>query len=113
MPGDGPYARLYLSVRQDEKFDGIADQPCVMGHYALLLLAAEAAYPEPVAVPRWADQAVLDDLAQRGIIGFLPGDCYIVCGLKTERERRAEQARAAGKARAKDAKREGGRFTSD
>ena len=113
MPGDGAYARLYLTVRQDEKFKGISDSPCAFGHYALLLLAAEAAYPEPPAIPRWADQSVLDDLAERGIIELVAGDCYTVCGLAAERDRRIEWARAAGKVRAEGAKREGGRFTSE
>ena len=114
MPGDGPYARIYLSVRSDPKFEGISSNPLVMGHYVLLLLAAEAHFPEPVAVPRWVDEDVLSDLVKRGIIDLKPDDCYRVHGLAAEREQRLSVQQRGGLERARSGKRNAqGRFDPD
>jgi hypothetical protein len=95
-----------LSIRQDPKFAGIANDPLTMGHYTLLLLDAEAAFPHPASVPRWVDQQVFDDLVARGIVDQHEGDRYTVHGLLAEREARVESARKAGKARAATGRRD-------
>ncbi len=96
---DGKYSRLYWSVKDDEKFDGIRSNPAVFGTWALLLMDADAVWPSSASLPRWIRKRDLEVLVTALIVDLLPDDRYRIHGLDTEREKRAASARVGADVR--------------
>ncbi len=91
------YSKLYwrFAVEFEEAFHDDA----VLATWCRLLVAADIAYPQPVEVPRRVPEAVLEKLASMKLVKLLPGDRYEIRGMKAERERQRDHAKAAATAR--------------
>ena len=92
MSERAPYSRVYWSVMDDEKFDGIRHDCRAMGAWLTLLLQADMAWPATAYIPRHIPKAALVDLANARIIELLSGHRYRIVGLDAERERRRAAA---------------------
>lgn len=92
---DRPYSRLYLSVMDDPKFDGIREDVRLFGSWALLLVIADGAYPAPAYCPPMVSKGALRRLADAGLVDVLTGGRYRMHGLANEREMRSQRARDA------------------
>ena len=109
MANTNPYSRVYWSVIDDARFEGIYTDDRHFSTWVRLLMIADGAFPAPASVPRAARTASVRALADRGIIDLLPGGLFRVHGMNGERERRAEHS--GGLVRAATAIRgAGGRF---
>ena len=96
---DDPYSRLYWRVKGDKRFEHVYGcDPC-WAAYTRLLIDAEASYPAPASLPRTLKPHARTQLAEAGIIELQPHDCFIVHGLKAERDRRSEAARGSAEGR--------------
>lgn len=98
-PGDGPYARVYYTVVEDERFATVYHDDHAFAWWVRLLLIADGAWPASPPVPRAIKAPILDVLVRCGLIDMRPGDCYRIHGLDAERERRAKRAQYASNAR--------------
>jgi hypothetical protein len=94
------YSRVYASIPSDPKFAHVYHDDAALATWLRLLLAADASWPQPAAVPRRTDQRPLDQLAAAGLVDLLPGDLFLIHGLDAERHEKAAQATEAGKKRA-------------
>lgn len=94
-----PYVRVYYRIIDDPKFSSVYDNDASLAAWLRLLLAADAMHPAPAHIPRGVKAAALDRLVKAELIDLLPGDRYRLHGLKSERERRQEQARKAARER--------------
>jgi hypothetical protein len=94
-----PYSRVYWKVRSDERFVGIYSDDHHFATWVRLLIAAEAAWPEPADIPSTARRASLRALSDAGIIVLLDAGLFRVHGLDAERMRRQERAATAASAR--------------
>lgn len=94
-----PYSRVYWKVRSDERFAGIYTDDHHFATWVRLLIAAEAAWPEPADVPATARRASLRALEAAAIIVLLDGGLFRLHGLDAERMRRQDHATAAAAAR--------------
>ena len=90
-----PYSRVYWSVMDDPKFDGIRENVAHLGTWTLLLLVAEMAYPAPAMLPRCVPDESVAALVAKELVDVLTGDRYSVRGLAKEREKRSEWGRNA------------------
>lgn len=97
---DRPYSRLYWSVMDDDKFDGIREDMRHFGTWSLLLMVADMAWPAPAFLPP-APKASVAALVTAGLVDLLSGNRYRVHGLDAERGRRSDAAREAGLASAR------------
>jgi hypothetical protein len=102
-----PYSRVYWSFLHDEKYrkarakieeDFVArhwarEIAALRGTWLLLLILHDQAFPAPAMLPASLHQPSLDLLVHVGFVKIIDGDAYEVCGLLTERTRRAESAR--------------------
>ena len=88
MSERAPYSRVYWSVMDDEKFDGIREDVRLFGSWSLLLVIADMAHPVPAYLPRTVPSTCVSKLAAAGLIDLLAGHRYRVHGLDAERERR-------------------------
>jgi hypothetical protein len=91
-----PYSRVYWSINEDEKFDGIRDEPKLVGAWLLMLIAADQAYPSPAYLLPQVTRASVARLAEAGIIDILDGHRFRVRGLQAEREMRKALATTRG-----------------
>lgn len=98
-----PYVRVYYRIIDDPKFESVFDNDAALAAWLRLLLAADAMYPAPSHIPRSVKPAALKCLADAELIDLLPGDRFRFHGLKSEREKRQEQARKAARKRWEDA----------
>lgn len=96
MSERAPYSRVYWSIHEDAKFDGIRDDPKLMGSWLLLLVAADMAYPSPAYVVPTVSRSALARLVDAGLIDLLGGHRYRVHGLAAEREYRKQLATTRG-----------------
>lgn len=96
MSERAPYSRVYWSVMDDEKFDGIREDMRLFGAWALLLVVADMAHPAPAYVPRTIPKAAVTRLAEVGLVDLLDGSRYRLHGLDAERERRRVLATTRG-----------------
>jgi hypothetical protein len=87
-----PYSRVYWSVMDDTKFDGIREDVRLFGSWSLLLIVADMAHPAPAYLPRTVPKAGIAKLSDAGLIDLLPGHRYRVHGLDAERARRRDSA---------------------
>lgn len=95
----GPYARLYLSLVDDDKFAAIYGDDRHFAAWCRLLMIAEPAWPASAHLPGTARRASVQALSDAGLIDLLPGGRYRIHGLDAERERRHDQAKRASYAR--------------
>lgn len=93
------YARVYFSIWDDPRFSTIIENDGHLATWLRLLLRAEAAWPECVAIPRAISQPSLDALVEAGLVELHPFDTYRIHGLDAERERRSLQGKKAIAAR--------------
>src|SRR4051794_8671234 len=98
MP-DGRYARVYLSVMEDPRFDGVRENPRLFGSWVLLLISAEMAWPVPAYLPPMVPKGAVARLSAGGLIEMLPGSRFRVRGLDGERGKRVERASNAAASR--------------
>lgn len=96
MSERAPYSRVYWSVMDDPKFDGIRNDVRLFGSWSLLLVVADMAHPVPAFVPRTIPKAAVTKLSEVGLIDLLDGHRYRIHGLDAERERRRASATTRG-----------------
>lgn len=89
-----PHSRIYWSVMDDPKFDGVREDVRHFGSWALMLVVADMAWPAPAFLPP-VPRSSIALLADRGLIDLLEGGRYRVHGLDRERNERSEKARAS------------------
>lgn len=94
-----PYSRVYWSVMDDEKFDGVRDDMRLFGAWALLLVVADMAWPAPAFVPPTVPRASVARLVEAGLVVSLDAHRFRVQGLDREREMRSDSARNAAAVR--------------
>lgn len=97
-----PYVRVYASVVDDPKFEGIYSDPAAFGSWVKLLLLADGAWPAPAPLPRWISDEILERLVASGLIDLFKDDHFKVHGLDAERQGRSDHARKAARARWED-----------
>lgn len=107
-----PYVRVYYSIIDDERFADVYDDDASLALWLRLLLTADAMHPAPSPLPFGIRKSALARLVKAGIVELITGNRYRIHGLDAERAKRHRQAVDAGKTRAANAQREGGRFTS-
>ncbi len=91
-----PYSRVYWSIMDDEKFDGIREDARLLGSWTLLLVVADMAHPAPAFLPPTVSRTSVARLVEAGLVDLLAGHRYRVHGLDAERGRRSESARVGG-----------------
>lgn len=96
MSDRAPYSRVYWSIHDDAKFDGIRDDQRVMGAWILLLVAADMSYPSPAYLLPTVTKASVTRLVEAGLVDLLDGHRYRIHGLDAERDRRRLLATTRG-----------------
>ena len=96
---DDPYSRIYWSVMDDPKFDGIRESVSRFGSWAILLVVAEMAYPVPAFLPTFVPSEDAEALDAAGLIELLSGSRFRIVGLAKEREKRSQYGRNAAAVR--------------
>ena len=99
MSERAPYSRVYWSVMDDPKFDGIRENARHLGSWLLLLIVADMAYPAPAFVPSTVPKASLRVLTECGLIDAMSGGRFRVHGLASERGMRSDTGRNASASR--------------
>ena len=94
-----PYSRVYHSVMDDPKFDGIREDCRTFGAWVLLLIVADMSWPATSFVPPTVPRACVARLQAVHLIDLYPGRRYRVHGLDAEREKRSHSARNAAAVR--------------
>jgi hypothetical protein len=94
-----PYSRVYWSVMDDPKFDGIREDVRLFGSWSLMLVVADMAWPAPAFVPPTVPKACAVRLGAVHLIDLLDGHRYRVHGLDAERDKRSHSARNAAAVR--------------
>jgi hypothetical protein len=89
---DRRYSRVYWSVQDDPKFDGIREDMRHMGTWLTLLLAAEQSWPAPAYAPPIVSRTSFRVLVEAGLVDELSGGRYRIHGLDNERGVRSQQA---------------------
>jgi 5-methylcytosine-specific restriction endonuclease McrA len=112
MSDRAPYSRVYWSVMDDPKFDGIREDLRLFGAWALLLILADMSYPAPAYFPRSTTPATVRKLADCGLIDLLTHGRYRMHGLEAERSRRSQSASQNSSLRWSRPPVEGGKPTS-
>ena len=92
-----PYARVYHSIVDDPKFARVYGDDRALASWLRMLLVADAMYPTSAPLPSKTKAVRL--LIEVGLIVEQPGNRYIVKGLASEREKRAQSARNAAAVR--------------
>lgn len=91
-----PYSRIYWSVMDDPKFDGIREDVRLFGSWSLCLVLADMAWPAPAYVPPTIQRSAFRRLVDCQLLDELPGHRFRVHGLDKERAvRSAHGAHAA------------------
>lgn len=88
MSDRAPYSRVYWSVMDDPKFDGIREDVRLFGSWSLLLIVADMAHPAPAYLPRTVPAKAVRQLADCGLVDLLAGHRFRIHGLDAERTRR-------------------------
>ena len=94
-----PYSRVYWSVMDDPKFDGVREDVRHFGSWVILLIVADMAHPAPAFLPASVPRASVRALADCGLIDLLTGGRFRVHGLASERAVRSDSARNAAASR--------------
>jgi hypothetical protein len=95
----GAYARLYLRLRDDEKFAEVFSDDHHFAAYCRLLMNAEASWPASAHIPFGIRRSSIQKLELVGLVELRPGHLYRIRGLDAERERRTAKASKASNAR--------------
>lgn len=95
MSERAPYSRVYWTVRNDPRLEGIYSDDHHWAAWNRLLLAADMAWPAPADLPANIRRASLRALEAAGVIEVMPGGLFCFHGLDTERGRRREAAAAS------------------
>ncbi len=95
----GAYARLYLRLRDDEKFAEVFSNDHHFAAYCRLLMNAEASWPASAHIPYGVRRSSIDKLVAVHLVDLRPGHLYRITGLDAERERRSAKATKASNAR--------------
>lgn len=96
---DRKYSRVYWSVNDDPKFDGIRGDSARFGTWVRLLMVADAVWPSSPTLPRWVRKGHLDALIAAGIVDVLPEDRFRIRGMDAERSARSNAASNAAASR--------------
>ena len=99
MSERAPYSRVYWSVMDDPKFDGVREDARHLGAWLLLLIVADMAHPAPAFVPSTVPKASLRVLTECGLIDAMSGGRFRVHGLASERGMRSDTGRNASASR--------------
>lgn len=102
---DDRYARIYWTVMDDPKFDGIREDARLFGSWSLCLVMADMAWPASAYVPPTVPRSAFRRLADCGLLDELPGHRFRVHGMDKERERRSQSASHAASTRWRNAPR--------
>lgn len=94
-----PYSRIYWSVMDDIKFNGIREDVRLFGAWSLLLVVADMAWPSSAYVPRTIPPAAFRKLVACELVDELPGHRFQLHGLDAERGKRQQYARDAAAVR--------------
>ena len=97
MSDRAPYSRVYWSVMDDPKFDGIREDPRHFGSWGLLLIVADMAWPAPAFPPPAVSKTSMRLLIEAGLVDSLSGGRFRIHGLDAERGRRRDAARTGSK----------------
>jgi hypothetical protein len=97
MSDRAPYSRVYWSVMEDAKFDGVREDMRLMGAWMTLLIVADMAWPAPAYPPATVPQKSVAVLTEAGLVDALSGGRFRIHGLDDERGRRRDAARTGGK----------------
>jgi len=89
------YCRVYYSIKDDPKFEGIREDDHHLATWLRLLMAADAIWPASPDLPASARRASVRALVAAGLVDLLPGSRYRIHGLDAERGARRELARAS------------------
>lgn len=90
------YSRVYWSVMDDEKFQGIYEDDGAFACWVRLLMTADALYPQAPHLPRSTKKRPLQMLVDARIVDLLANHRYRIRGLDSERERRKALATTRG-----------------
>ena len=93
------FVKVYREILTDPRFRPLRADRAALGTWVLFLLDADMAWPDPVSLPRWADQDHIDLLVGQGVITLPDPDHYLIHGLDAERERQSEKASHAARVR--------------
>lgn len=97
--GQAPFVRVYYSIVDDPKFDGIYDDDHHLAAWLRLLLTHDGTFPAPAPVPASARRASFDALVKAGIVDPVHGGRYRIHGLDAERARQSARGKAGADAR--------------
>ena len=93
---DGPYVRVYYSIRSDPRFDTIYGDDAALAAWLRLLMAADAIWPAPADIPKWVRREPFRKLVAAGLLE-VSGVHYRIHGMDAERASRSARAsNAAG-----------------
>lgn len=113
MSDRAAYSRVYWSVMDDPKFDGIREDPRRFGSWSILLIAADMAWPAPAYVPSTVPRSCYRALVTAGLVDELTGGRFRIHGLAAERGRRRDAATRSGTGRDPDGSQTGGNREPD
>lgn len=99
MSDRAAYSRIYWSVMDDPKFDGIREDARRFGSWSILLIAADMAWPAPAYVPSTVPKSCYASLVATGLVDELSGGRFRIHGLDAERGRRRDAATRPGPTR--------------
>ncbi len=99
MSDRAAYSRIYWSVMDDPKFDGIREDARRFGSWSILLIAADMAWPAPAYVPSTVPRSCYLALVTTGLVDELTGGRFRIHGLDAERGRRRDAATRPGGSR--------------
>lgn len=89
------YCRVYYTIKDDPKFEGIREDDHHLAAWLRLLMAADAIWPASPDLPASARKASVKALVDAGIVDILPGGRYRIHGLDAERGTRRDNARTS------------------
>lgn len=89
------YCRVYYTIKDDPKFEGIRENDHHLATWLRLLMTADALWPASPDLPASAGRSSVKALVAVGLIDLLPGGRYRIHGLDAERGARRDAARAS------------------
>ena len=96
---DRKYSRVYWSIMDDPKFDGIRSDSALFGTWVRLLMVADSVWPQSPTLPRWVTRRHLTVLVAACIVDVLPEDRFRIRGMDAERNVRSNAASNAARMR--------------
>ena len=93
------FVKVYRGILRDPKFVEVRSDRACLGTWLLLLLEADAFWPDPASLPRWAEQDHIDLLERVGLVIVEADDRYRIKGLDAERNAQRTKASHAAQSR--------------